>query len=95
MLGCFGGENRYRGDTPAIAHMHMLVTDEMYDLRQFHLRRCILEEGLAPEIAERWIGVDGAFRRAIVRQSADQCVMRCFGQFPLVVEKPLGYPWPL
>ncbi len=94
MVSCFGGENRFHGDTPAVAHMHMLVTDEMYDLRQHHLHRCIREEGLSENIAQRWLSVDAAFRKAIVRENESQCVMRCMGQFPLVVKKPAGYPWP-
>lgn len=95
MVSCFGGANHFKGETPAIAHMHMVITDEMYDLRQYHLKRCILEQGLSEEIADRWIAVDNAFRKAMIRTNSNQCVMRCIGQMPIEFEKPANYPWPI
>ena len=93
MVACFGGINDYRGEPPGIAHMHMLITDEMLDLRETMLRDAILAEGLSPEIADRWIAVDATFRSAIVKRDAGQCITRCMGQVPIVVPKPAGYRW--
>jgi hemoglobin-like flavoprotein len=95
MMSCFGGPNNFTGETPAIAHMHMFIDDEIFNLRQFHLHRCILEEGFSEEIAQRWIRVDESFRQAMVRSKPSECVMRCVGQMPIMVKKPTGYPWPL
>ncbi len=94
LVACFGGPNEYRGETPAIAHMHMFITDEMLDLRESLLRQAIRDEGLSESIIERWMKVEEGFRDAIVKKGADECVMRCMGQRPVVAEKPKNYPWP-
>jgi hemoglobin len=91
MSACLGGPDRYRGETPAIAHMHMFITDEILDLRQAILRRAIEAEGLAPEVVEGWLRADNVFRPAVLKRSVDDCVMRCPGQMPIVAEKPRGY----
>lgn len=91
MVAAFGGENRYRGDTPAFVHMHMLITDEMSDLRQTMLKKAILDEGFSESIAERWLKVDDSFRNSIVKKSVDECVLKCRGQIPVTAEKPDVY----
>ncbi len=95
LVACFGGENHYNGETPAIAHMHMFITAEMADLREHLLRQAILAEGLSPAIADRWLAVEAAFRPAVIKASPAECVMRCVGQQPINHKKPAGYPWPL
>jgi len=91
MCACLGGPNHYRGETPAIAHMHLFVTDEIFDLRQKMLRRAIEAEDLPAGLVEAWLQADAVFRPAIVKQSVDECVMRCLGQQPVVAKKPAGY----
>lgn len=91
MVAAFGGENHYQGDTPAFIHMHMYITDEMSDLRQKILRQAILAEGFSVAVAERWLTVDNSFRESIVKQSVDECVLKCLGQMPVVAKKPSGY----
>lgn len=93
MVACFGGANEYKGEPPAITHMHMLLTDEQMDLREQMLRHAILAEGVSPELADRWLAVDAAFRGALRKESADECVMRCPGQMPIIAPKPAGYRW--
>ncbi|MCX7098560.1 MAG: globin domain-containing protein [Methylococcales bacterium] len=91
MVAAFGGENMYRGDTPAFVHMHMFITDEMSDLRQAMLKQAILDEGFSESVAERWLKVDDSFRSSIVKQSIDECVLKCLGQVPVTAEKPIAY----
>ncbi|NOQ15590.1 MAG: hypothetical protein GQ581_00870 [Methyloprofundus sp.] len=91
MVAAFGGENFYKGDTPAFVHMHMYVTDEMSDLRQQVLRQAILAEGHSDSIADRWLKVDDSFRASIVKNSVDECVLKCVGQMPVVAKKPTNY----
>lgn len=91
MVAAFGGENRYNGDTPAFLHMHMLITEEMLNVRERILRTAILEQGLSTEIADRWLAVDRAFHPAIVKKSVDECVLKCRGQMPIVAAKPINY----
>lgn len=91
MVAAFGGPNNYKGDTPAFVHMHMLITDEQADLRESILRQAILDEGIEAALADRWLKMDQSFRASIVKKSANECVMKCKGQAPLVVNKPKGY----
>lgn len=88
MVANFNGPNNYTGDTPAFVHMHMFITDEIADLREEILRQAILDEGLSPSIADRWLKVDSSFREGIVKTSVDECVLKCRGQFPIVAKKP-------
>lgn len=94
MVAAFNGPNNYMGDTPAFVHMHMLITEEMSNVRETLLKRAILAEGLSTSIAERWLAVDRSFRPAIVKKSVDECVLKCVGQMPIVAEKPLNYVAP-
>ncbi len=94
MVAAFNDPNNYMGDTPAFVHMHMLITEEMFDVRETLLRRAILAEGLSTSIAERWLAVDRSFRPAIVKKSVDECVLKCVGQMPIVAKKPLNYVAP-
>ena len=91
MVAAFNGPNHYDGDTPAFVHMHMFITDEMITLRERILKASILAEGLSEVIAEKWLRVDHSFKAAIVKKSPDECVLKCKGQFPIVVEKPKDY----
>ncbi len=91
MVAAFGGKNNYTGDTPAFVHMHMYVTDEMSDFRQKILKQAILDEGYSDSVAERWLKVDDSFRESIVKKSVSECVMKCRGQMPIKVEKPMHY----
>lgn len=92
IVACMGGPNNFKGETPAISHMHMFITDEMLDVREVVLRRAMTDAGLSADIQERWLRIDNAFRPAIVKHSLDECVMRCVGQRPIVANKPDGYP---
>ena len=91
MLAAFGGPNNYAGDTPAFVHMHMFITDEMADLRQQILRRAIITEGLSHATAERWLAIDNSFRKGIVKQTFDECIVKCRGQIPVTAKKPAHY----
>jgi truncated hemoglobin YjbI len=95
MVAAFGGPDDYRWDTPAIAHMHMFVTDEQADIREVLLRNAIRQEGLSQELEDRWLAVDQAFRPAIVKSTEAECVMRCPGQVASVAARPAGYRPPV
>lgn len=95
MVAAFGGPDDYHWDTPAIAHMHMFVTDEQADVREILLRNAIRQEGLSQQLEDRWLAVDQAFRPAIVKGSEAECVMRCPGQVASVAVKPAGYRPPV
>lgn len=94
MVAAFGGPDEYVWESPALAHMHMMVTDEQADIRETLLRNAIRAEGLSQDIEDRWLATDQAFRPAIVKQSETECVLRCPGQMAVAVRKPIGYKAP-
>ncbi len=91
MVAAFGGPDEYVWESPAVAHMHMLVTDKQADIREVLLRNAIRAEGLTLDIEDRWLAHDQAFRPAIVKQSTHECVTPTPGQSPVVVPKPVVY----
>ena len=88
MVAAFGGPNEYVGEPPALAHMHMLVTEEMSVEREKILRQSIMDEGLGEDIVQRWLKIDRSFWPAINKTSASECVTKCFGQAPLIIKSP-------
>lgn len=94
MAAAFGGPDEYRWESPALAHMHMHVSDEQADIRETYLRNAIRAEGFSASIEERWLATDQAFRPAIVKASETDCVLRHPGQMAVVVRKPIGYQPP-
>ncbi|MEZ6014085.1 MAG: group 1 truncated hemoglobin [Planctomycetota bacterium] len=73
IIGAIGGPKRFNGRGPAEAHPHMMITDELYDLR-----RALLEASFdavrAPEqLRVAWLRIDEAFRGAIVKRELAEC----------------------
>jgi len=95
MVAAFGGPNHYRGEPPAFVHMHMYITAEMSAIRERYLRWAIMSEGLTEAVCEAWLKVDRSFHPSIEKDQVDDCVMRCWGQMPTVVQKPEGYEPPI
>lgn len=93
ILNCIGDYTSYQGETPAMIHMHMFISEEMFLLRQQMLRDAILSSGLSENIAERWLYIDGMFRNGIVKKDVSQCVMKCKGQMPIAPKKPIAYKY--
>lgn len=94
LIACMGGPNHYPGETPAIVHLHMFLTEEMLEIREIYLRAAILRAGISEDLCTRWLAVDRAFNSGIAKQSPDECVMRCKGQMPIIVPRPPGYKMP-
>lgn len=91
MVMAFGGQMEFKGETPAISHMHMFITDEMIDLRERILRKCILEEGISEELCDKWMEIDHFYGSFLVKRSKEECVLKCMGQAPAMAIKPQFY----
>jgi hemoglobin len=76
MTGAMGGVDKYSGKLPIPAHQHMFITAELFDLRSQMLKASLAEAGIAPELTSRWLRIDGAFRRGIVKSSLADCEKR-------------------
>ena len=74
MMQLMGGPKRYAGKSPKDAHKHIFITDELYELRAQLLAESIQEAGISNELKQEWIKADATFQRALVKNSADECV---------------------
>ena len=88
MIQAMGGPDQYLGAYPIPAHKHMNISNELFDLRHGILKDSILEAGVSPDLAERWLKIDGAFRTGIVKKSVDDCQKRFFTDEILDFDKP-------
>lgn len=66
-----GGDVEYYGKDMDIAHRHMFITQELFDLRSQLLRESLLEANVPAALAKRWLKIDSAFRRQIVKDSIE------------------------
>ncbi|MBT3343066.1 MAG: group 1 truncated hemoglobin [Gemmatimonadetes bacterium] len=71
MISNMGGGKIYSGGLPKNVHRHMNISDELFDVRAALLRESILECGVTDELADRWLRIDNAFRRALVKTSSN------------------------
>lgn len=78
MISNMGGGKIYSGALPKNAHRHMFVNNELFDLRQVLLQESLLESGVHEDLAERWLRIDEAFRKSIVKEDPSQCEKRFF-----------------
>ncbi len=74
MIQLMGGPKCYSGKSPKSAHQHILITDELYELRAQMLAESITEAGISDELRDEWIAADATFQRALVKISEDECV---------------------
>ncbi len=66
-----GGDGDYMGKDIKTAHETMYVTQELFEVRRVLLDESIREAGVADELRERWLKIDGAFMKAIVKDSLE------------------------
>jgi hemoglobin len=66
-----GGQIEYMGKEMELTHEAMYITGELFRLRQSLLEESLLEAGLSGELRERWLRIDGAFKKKIVKGSLD------------------------
>lgn len=91
MSGAMGGPDNYAGKLPVQAHKHMYITAEQFDLRSAILKQSLIEAGVPPELREKWLKIDGAFKGKMVKKSPGECEGRYKTEPILIVEKPKGY----
>ncbi len=76
MLGAFGGPKIYAGRSPKDAHPHININEEMWDLREKHLRAAFVKTNFPPDLQVKWIRIDEAFKQAILKKSVADCQKR-------------------
>ena len=74
MIQIMGGPKAYAGKTPKSAHQHMVISEELFELRAQMLSDAIKEAGIQDGLREEWLAVDAALKRAVVKTSEKECV---------------------
>jgi hemoglobin len=64
-----GGDVMYPGKEMKMAHRQMFITEELFELRSQLLRESLAEADVPPALAVRWLKIDAAFKRQIVKDS--------------------------
>ena len=76
MAMALGGPKKYSGRLPDGAHMHMYITEEIFELRHKILAEA-LKECLVPEdLRDRWLTTDYQFKGKIVKKTFEDCEKR-------------------
>lgn len=84
-----GGDVAYYGKEPWMAHRHMYITQELYDLRHELLKESLLEAGVPDKLAHRWLKIDYAFIRQVVKPSIESFYQTTFSyEKRLIIPKP-------
>ncbi len=89
MAGKMGGNVEYLGRPLKMAHRAMYITPELFEVRKNLLRESILEAGVAEELAERWLRIDSAFMKSIVKDSVADFYRNSFNyEKRLIIPRP-------
>lgn len=73
MVQLMGGPKIYGGKSPKSAHQHMVITDELFELRSNILSESIKEAGIADGLRQEWLDADRTFKRALGKKSEAEC----------------------
>ncbi len=66
-----GGPVEYWGKEMKVAHEAMYITQDLFDLRHGLLEESLREAGVSDELRNRWLRIDKAFTKAIVKESIE------------------------
>ena len=84
-----GGPTAYYGKQPQMAHRHMYITKELYDIRHQLLKESLGEAGIPKDLTERWLKIDYAFIRRIVKPSIESFYQTTFkNEKRIIIPKP-------
>ncbi len=76
MTGAMGGPKCYFGKTVVSAHKHIYVTQELFEVRHKMLTDSLVKGGVPEGLREKWLAIDAAFNKGVVKDSMDKCVQR-------------------
>ena len=89
MTESFGGPNGiYFGKLPYVAHRHMFINQELFDLRRELLKESLVEAQVPEELMAAWLKIDGAFKMGIVKDSLEDCEKRYQSEDIIVIPNP-------
>ncbi|MFC1750032.1 group 1 truncated hemoglobin [Pseudomonadota bacterium] len=84
-----GGDINYLGKMPKMAHRQMFITEELFEIRRELLLESLQESGVPEALAERWLRIDQAFKKAIVKPSIEAFYQNTFRyEQRVIIPKP-------
>ncbi len=84
----FGGPREFLGKEPKYAHEHMYISEELFEVRQQLLRESLEEAGIDSVLIERWLKIDGAFKKAVTNTDMNAFMDHYTFKERIIVEKP-------
>lgn len=88
MIGALGGPRIYMDKMPGDAHPHLMITNDLFDLRKSILIESLNEAKASKELIDRRIKIEEAFREKIVKKTLAECQKR------IVSDEILDFPNP-
>jgi hemoglobin len=76
MQKVLGGENLYVGKAPPLAHMHVLINEEIFQVRKKLLEEAFADTFAKQELIDKWLALDNSFKRVLFKDSSAQCKRR-------------------
>jgi len=83
MQKVLGGENRYWGKAPPLAHVHIFINEEIFDVRNQLLEEAFIEANASPILIDKWRIIDNSFKRVLMKESPAHCKRR-FNSDPIL-----------
>lgn len=72
----FGGPRVFSGRMPIDAHMHMMITEEIFQVRHALLRDALVEAQIPQREFSEWLAIDAAFKKVLVKKGLEDCRKR-------------------
>ncbi len=76
MVQAFGGPKKYGGRSVLDAHPHIFINEEIWQKREDLLKEAFRKMNTPMDIQEKWLKIDDAFKRSIMKNSIDDCKKR-------------------
>jgi len=73
-----GGDVDYWGKQPEMAHRQFFITQELFDIRHEILHQALIEAGVDDDLIRRWLEIDNAFVRVVVKGSIESFYSNSF-----------------
>lgn len=88
MSMALGGPKVYMGALPIAAHKRIFIPEELFELRHNYLKESLKENHVPDHLAEKWLGIDRAFKKALVKSSVSECEKRFFTDEIVIHQNP-------
>jgi truncated hemoglobin YjbI len=83
-----GGPKIYSGRMPIDAHIHILITEEMFSVRHELLRESLADTHVSEQECKEWLAIDLAFKKVLIKKSREECEARFKGDTIMDIPNP-------